>query len=72
MNQWTIILQAGIEGGCITLCGQYNGKGWLFRKNIAEHTPMLNDEPASHFHPVLVYSWEEALEVLDHRVLSTA
>lgn len=65
MNQWTVILQAGVEGGCITLCGQYNGKGWLFRRNMADQTPMLIEEPVSDSHPELVYSWEEALDVLD-------
>jgi hypothetical protein len=65
MNEWTVILKAGIEGGAITLCGQYNGKGWVFRKDIADQSPMLIDEPASYSRSEQVYSWEEALEVLD-------
>ncbi|MDB5758868.1 MAG: hypothetical protein JWM30_2157 [Burkholderia sp.] len=65
MNEWTVILNAGIEGGSITLCGQYNGKGWIFKKDIADQTPMLIDEPASYSCSEQMYSWEEALEVLD-------
>ncbi|MDB5757705.1 MAG: hypothetical protein JWM30_994 [Burkholderia sp.] len=65
MNQWIVILKAGVEGGSITLYGQYNGKGWIFRKDIADQTPMLIDEPASYSCLEQMYSWEEALEVLD-------
>jgi hypothetical protein len=46
INEWTVILNAGIEGGAITLYGRYNGKGWLFRKGIADQTPPLIDESA--------------------------
>src|SRR4030081_1427244 len=65
MNEWTVILNAGIEGGSITLYGQYNGKGSIFKKDIADQTPMLIDEPASYSCSEQMYSWEEALEVLD-------
>jgi hypothetical protein len=65
MNEWTVILNAGIEGGAITLYGQYSGKGWLFRKDIADQTPMLIDESAKYSCSEQVYSWGEALAVLD-------
>lgn len=65
MNDWTVILKAGIEGGCITLYGQYNGKGWIFKKDIDDQTPMLIDEPTIYSSSAQAYSWEEALKVLD-------
>lgn len=65
MNEWTVILQAGTEGGSITLYGQYNGKGWIFREDIADQTPMLINEPASYSRSEQMYSWEGALKVLD-------
>ena len=65
MNQWAVILTAGIEGGSITLYGQYNGKGWIFREDIADQTPMLIDEPASYSRSEEMYSCGEALGVLD-------
>jgi len=65
MNPWTVILHAGIEGGSITLSGQYNGKEWIFRKDIADQTPALIEEPAKYSCSEQVYSWKEALAVLD-------
>ena len=65
MNDLTIILKAGVEGGAITLYGQYNGKGWMFRKDIADQTPMPIDERAKYSSSEQVYSWEEALKILD-------
>ena len=65
MNEWTAILQAGTEGGSITLYGQYNGNGWIFREDIADQTPMLIDEPSSYSRSEQMYSWEGALKVLD-------
>ena len=65
MDEWTVILRAGVEGGSITLWGQFNPKGWIFIKDTADQTPMLIDEPASYSSSKQVYSWEEALNVLD-------
>ena len=65
MNQWITILQAGVEGGGITLNGQYNGKGWIFRKDISDQTPMLIDEPARHSGSDQMYARAEDLDALD-------
>lgn len=65
MNQWGVILQAGIEGGCITLYGQYSGKNWICRKDALDQTPKLIDELASRSRSEQVHSWEDALQVLD-------
>ena len=65
MNQWITIPQAGVEGGGITLYGQYNGKGWIFRKDISDQTPLLIDEPARHSASDQMYAWAEALDALD-------
>jgi hypothetical protein len=65
MERWEVILEAGIEGGSITLYGMHNGKGWIFSEDICDQTPALIDEPGIYSRSKPVYSWEDALHLLD-------
>jgi len=65
MEQWQVILKAGIEGGSITLNGIYNGKCWFFSRDVQDQTPELIDEPNLFRYSKNVYSWQDALEMLD-------
>jgi hypothetical protein len=65
MENWEVILKAGIEGGSITLYGRYTGKSWIFERDVLDQTPALIDEPTIQYKSNSVYSWEEALELLD-------
>ena len=68
MEQWQVILKAGIEGGSITLHGIYNGKCWFFSRDVHDQTPELVDKPNLFRYSKNVYSWQDALDMLDeHR-----
>ena len=68
MKEWQVILQAGVDGGSITLNGIYNGKCWFFSRDVADQTPELIDEPNIFRYSKNVYSWQDALDMLDeHR-----
>jgi hypothetical protein len=66
MENWEVILKAGIEGGSVTLYGRYTGKSWVFERDVLDQTPALIDEPTIQYKSDSVYSWEEALGVLDN------
>lgn len=65
MENWEVILKAGVEGGSITLYGRYTGKNWAFERDVLDQTPAMIDEPSIQYKSDRVYSWEEALELLD-------
>jgi hypothetical protein len=65
MEQWQVILKAGIEGGSIALNGMHNGKCWFFSREVHDQTPEFIDEPNLFLYSKNVYSWEDALEMLD-------
>nr|WP_217346574.1 hypothetical protein [Noviherbaspirillum sp. L7-7A]MBV0881037.1 hypothetical protein [Noviherbaspirillum sp. L7-7A] len=65
MEHWEVILEAGVEGGSITLYSRYTGKSWIFGRDVLDQTPTLIDEATIHYKSDSVYSWEEALELLD-------
>lgn len=65
MEHWEVILKAGVEGGSITLYGRYAGKSWIFQRDVLDQTPALIDEPTIQYKSNSVYSWEEALDLLD-------
>jgi hypothetical protein len=66
MEHWEVILKAGVEGGSITLYGRYAGKSWIFQRDVLDQTPALIDEPTIQYKSNSVYSWEEALRLLDN------
>jgi hypothetical protein len=66
MENWEVILKAGVEGGSITLYGRYNGKNWTFERDVLDQTPAMIDEPTIQYKSDRVYSWEEALGLLDN------
>lgn len=61
-----IILQAGIEGGDITLYGVQGKDGWRFSREVIDQSALMLDEPAIQHESEVVASWEEALGLLDH------
>lgn len=65
MKEWQVILKAGVEGGSITLNGIYNGKCWFFSRDVVDQTPALIDEPNIFRYSKNVYSWQDALDMLD-------
>ena len=65
MEKWEVILQAGVEGGAITLYGMHNGKSWIFSEDVYDQTPALIDEPDVYYRSKHAYSWQDALQMLD-------
>lgn len=66
MENWEVILKAGVEGGSVTLYGRYNGKNWAFERDVLDQTPAMIDEPTIQYKSERVYSWAEALGLLDN------
>lgn len=64
MEDWEVIVKAGVEGGSITLYGRYSGKNWAFKRNVLDQTPAMIDEPTIQHRSDSVHSWEEALGLL--------
>jgi hypothetical protein len=69
MDNEEIIVQVGIEGGDLTLCGTRTDRGWLFSLKTYDCTPLLLDEeeagpPAEH-RSSPVNSWADAVALLD-------
>lgn len=61
-----IIVEAGAEGGGITLYGQRNGRGWLFSRHLVDHTGAMLEDPVWIEHDSEVVStWEEAINLLE-------
>ncbi|MBK4733392.1 hypothetical protein [Noviherbaspirillum pedocola] len=65
MERWEVILEAGVEGGSIRLYGMHNEKGWIFSEDVVDQTPELIDKPGVHYRSKPVYTWEDALSLLD-------
>lgn len=65
LDRWEVILKAGGEGCCVTLFGMYNGKSWIFSRDVLDQTSEMINEPVVHYCSKRVYSWDDALEVLD-------
>lgn len=61
-----IILQAGLEGGDITLYGVQGKDGWRFSREVIDQSALMLDEPTIRHESEVVASWEEALGLLDH------
>jgi hypothetical protein len=65
INDWTIVLQLGAEGGSMTLYGMETERGWLFSRNVSDWTPeLVGEERVQHKSPV-VDSWDAAVALLD-------
>ena len=61
-----VILDAGCEGGGITLYGQRNGRGWLFSRHLVDHIAWMSDEgPWIENDSEVVSTWAAALKLLD-------
>jgi len=65
MTKCEVILQAGIEGGDITLYGVQGKQGWRFSREVIDQSALMLDEPTIQHESEVVASWEEALGLLD-------
>jgi hypothetical protein len=65
MENWEVILKAGVEVGSITLYGRYTGKNWAFKRDVLDQTPAMIDESTIQYKTVRAHSWAEASESLD-------
>ena len=61
-----IIVQAGCDGGSLTLYGQRNGRGWLYSTDMIDQTlSWVDDGPAVERTSEVVKTWSAALKLLD-------
>lgn len=61
-----IIVEAGAEGGSLTLYGQRNGRGWLYSRHLVDHIAWMSDEgPWIEHDSEVVSTWAAALKLLD-------
>lgn len=65
MKKGEIIIQVGIESGCITLYGIHSDEGWNFMQDINDQTLAMLNEEAIQYTLNGDSSWQHALKLMD-------
>lgn len=64
-RDWELVLNVGADGGSVALYGRETGSGWVFRRHVADQTPMLIDEESIDHDSDPVSTWAAAVRLLD-------
>ena len=62
---WQLIVKIGAEGGSVALYGRETDDGWVFRRHVADQTPMFIDEESVEHDSETVDTWVKAVRLLE-------
>lgn len=62
---WQLILNVGADGGSVALYGREAELGWIFRRHVADQTPMFIGEESISHDSEAVETWTKAVRLLD-------